>query len=52
MIELEDVLCHVMISTGYWMSDEQYIELNIEFKDGPLEGKTYKIDIRREDLEE
>ena len=46
---MENLLCHVDISTECigWQDE---LELIIEFKDGPLAGKDYKIDVKITDF--
>jgi len=48
--QIEGLLCHVDISTGYSWGDEDWVELIIEFRDGPLAGHDYKIDVKKEDF--
>jgi len=53
MKEFEDKICHVEISTDrYPFEDSDYVDIYILFKDGPLEGRDYKFDIPKKDLEE
>lgn len=49
-IYLENLLCHVDISTGYCSGWDDEIELIIEFRDGPLAGKEYNLDVKKEDF--
>ena len=52
MIEFEDVLCHATLSTLYWTDEEDdWMALHLEFKDGPLAGKAYKLEILKNDLQ-
>jgi len=50
---IKNLLCRVDISTGYsfcWREEDE-IELIIEFRDGPLAGKDYKIDVKKKDFD-
>lgn len=52
MITIENEVCHVEISTGLQYEDYKDIDLEIEFKDGPLKGMDYTIQIDIEDLKQ
>ncbi len=52
MDRIENVICHVEISTGAQWEDYMDIELIIDFKDGPLQGRSYTTRIDIEDLKQ
>ena len=52
-LKFKDRICHAEISTERYFEEEDiYRGIYIVFKDGPLDGRSYKFDIPKEDLEE